>query len=207
MSILEPWNIVFFVGFVIYVVTRGIFASQAKSNERIDQRVDIFEKTLLPAMLISGLLFPVLYLFTPLLSFANYDLPQWIHWVGLVIILPALWLFWRSHVDLGKNWSPTLEMRKGHSIIRRGVYRRIRHPMYAAIWLFSIAQALLLDNWLAGWTVVLVFTGMYFVRTPREEQMMRDHFGKDYEKYMAQTGRLLPRLFPNADDPKNVEID
>jgi len=24
----------------------------------------------------------------------------------------ALWLFWRAHVDLGLNWSITLEMRK-----------------------------------------------------------------------------------------------
>jgi len=195
MSILEPWNIVFFIGFIIYVVTRGIFAHPTKANEKIGHRIDLSEKTLLPAMLISGLLFPVLYLFTPLLSFADYDLPTWVHWIGMVVIIVALWLFWRSHADLGKNWSPTLEMRKGHSIVRDGVYRRIRHPMYAAIWLFSIAQALLLDNWLAGWGVVLVFTCLYVIRTPREEKMLLDHFGKDYQSYMAETGRLVPRIF------------
>lgn len=194
MAILEPWNIVFAVGFVIYVVTRGMFAPIVKNNESADRRVDLQEKVLLPAMLISGLLFPVVYLFTPLFGFANYDLPNWAHICGLICMVSGLWLFWRSHADLGVNWSPTLETRKGHEIIKHGVYRRIRHPMYAAIWLFSIAQGLLLDNWFAGWMVVVAFTLMYFLRTPREEAMLIDHFGDAYKECMAETGRLFPRI-------------
>jgi protein-S-isoprenylcysteine O-methyltransferase Ste14 len=38
-----------------------------------------------------------------------------------------------------------------------GVYRLIRHPMYAAIWLLSLAQGLLLHNWLAGWAGIALF--------------------------------------------------
>jgi protein-S-isoprenylcysteine O-methyltransferase Ste14 len=195
MSILQPWNLIFAIGFMIYMVTRGRFASRTKFNEKIERRVDTREKILLAAVFVTALLFPVLYLLTPLLSFANYQLPQWVHGCGLVIMIAALWLFWRSHADLGLNWSATLEMRKDHEIIQHGVYQWIRHPMYAAIWLFSIAQALLLDNWLAGWGVVGAFGLMYFLRVGREEQMLLDHFGKDYESYMARTGRLLPRLF------------
>jgi len=192
VSILQPWNIVFLIGFVIYVVTRGIFANRTKVNESMEHRIGLQEMVLLPAMLITGLLFPVIYLFTPLFSFADYELPDWIHGCGLVIMVAGLWLFWRSHADLGLNWSATLEMRKGHAIIKHGVYRRIRHPMYAAIWLFSIGQASLLNNWLAGWAVVGAFALMYVLRTPIEEQMMRDTFGKDYEDYMAETGRIFP---------------
>lgn len=198
MSILEPWNIVFAIGFVIYVVTRGIFATRTKGNQKTERRVGIQEKILLPAMLVTGLLFPVVYLFTPIFSFADYALPEQAHWCGLVILIFGLWLFWRSHADLGLNWSPTLEMRKGHQIVTNGVYQKIRHPMYGAIWLFSIGQALLLDNWLAGWSVVLVFSLMYALRTPVEEQMMIDKFGKNYQDYMAQTGRLIPPINPRS---------
>ena len=194
MSILQPWNIVFFIGFVAYCVIRGRFAHSTKSNENIERRVETSEMVLLPAMLVTSLLFPVLYLFTPLFSFANYELPHWVHSCGLLSMIVGLWLFWRSHVDLGVNWSPTLETRKGHEIVRHGVYARIRHPMYSAIWLFSIAQALLLNNWLAGWGVVLAFALMYFLRTPNEEQMMIDHFGSAYKDYMTETGRLFPRV-------------
>jgi len=86
----------------------------------------------------------------------------------------ALWLFWRSHVDLDLNWSMALELRLGHQLVRHGVYRSIRHPMYAAIWLFSICQGMLLQNWLAGWSALASFALMYFTRTPREEAMMAD---------------------------------
>jgi protein-S-isoprenylcysteine O-methyltransferase Ste14 len=66
--------------------------------------------------------------------------------------------------------------------------------MYSGIWLFSIAQGLLLDNWLAGWGVVVSFSVMYVLRTPKEEEMMIDHFGSAYTDYMADTGRLFPRI-------------
>ena len=194
MAISQPWNIVFALGFVVYVVTRGMFASVVKGNELIDRRVGFQERTLLAAVLVTSLLFPIAYLFTPAFSFADYELPNWVHACGLVCMVLGLWLFWRSHVDLGANWSPTLETRKGHEIIRHGVYRRIRHPMYAGIWLFSLAQAMLLNNWLAGWGVVVAFAWMYFLRTPKEEKMMMDHFGSAYEDYMTETGRLFPRM-------------
>src|SRR5204863_5926115 len=115
-------------------------------------------------------------------------------WAGTLIMAAALWLFWRSHTDLGLNWSQTLEMRKGHQLVRHGVYGSIRHPMYASIWLWDIAQGLLLQNWLAGWTALVAFAVMYFVRTPREEQMMCDVFGQEYRDYMRVTGRLFPRM-------------
>jgi len=109
-------------------------------------------------------------------------------------MLAALWLFWRSHADLGRNWSYTLEVRKGHELITRGVYRTIRHPMYASIWLWCLAQGLLLSNWLAGWYALAAFAAMYFIRVPREEAMMREIFGQEYLDYMQRTGRILPRL-------------
>jgi protein-S-isoprenylcysteine O-methyltransferase Ste14 len=31
-------------------------------------------------------------------------------------------------------------------------------------------------------------------RIPREEQMMIDEFGVEYQEYMAKTGKLLPRI-------------
>jgi protein-S-isoprenylcysteine O-methyltransferase Ste14 len=191
---MQPWNIVFLIGFLLYLGIRGRFARQTKNNEAILRRVDAQETILLVTVIATSLLFPILYLFTPLLQFVDYRLPVWVPWCGLTVMIAALWLFWRSHVDLGLNWSVTLEVRKGHQIVSDGVYRSIRHPMYAAIWLWCIAQGLLLENWLAGWSALLAFGCLYFLRTPREESMMREHFGVDYEDYVAVTGRLIPRL-------------
>jgi protein-S-isoprenylcysteine O-methyltransferase Ste14 len=190
----QLWNVVFFVGFVAYLCIRAAFAPRAKRNEKIVKRVDVPERILLFIVISSGVVFPVFYLFTPWLAFADYRLPTWAPWCGTFFMVGALWLFWRSHADLGQNWSVTLEIRKGHQLVTHGIYRRIRHPMYASIWLFNAAQALLLQNWLAGWSSFFAFALLYFIRAPREEQMMIDVFGQEYRDYMKQTGRLFPPL-------------
>lgn len=191
---MRPWNLVFLVGFIVYVGIRGVFKQRTTTNETVVSRLDAVEKILMAIVIPGGLLLPVIYLFTPWLSFADYHLPVFAPWCGVVLMVAALWLFYRSHADLGLNWSVTLEVRKGHQLINRGVYRSIRHPMYASIWLYSLAQGLLLENWLAGWYAFAAFALMYFVRTPREERMMCETFGQEYRDYMRQTGRLFPRL-------------
>src|SRR5258706_15690379 len=190
---IQPWNLVFLVCFIVYVVIRGVFKQRTKANVSALRRVDALEKTLMIIVIPGGLLLPVVYLFTPWLAFADYRLPTFAPWCGTVLMIAALWLFWRSHIDLGLNWSQTLELRQGHQLVKQGVYRSIRHPMYASIWLWCLAQGLMLENWLAGWYAFVAFALMYFVRTPREEQMMCESFGQEYRDYMRQTGRLFPR--------------
>jgi protein-S-isoprenylcysteine O-methyltransferase Ste14 len=191
---IQPWNVVFLVGFVAYCWIRGAFERRTRGNEKVLRRVDGCERVLLILVVTTSVLLPLLYLFTPWLGFADYALPGWAPWCGTIVMVSSLWLFWRSHADLGRNWSISLEVRKGHELIKHGVYRSIRHPMYAAIFLFSLAQGLLLENWLAGWSVLVAFTLMYVVRTPREERMMCESFGEEYRDYMRQTGRLWPRV-------------
>jgi protein-S-isoprenylcysteine O-methyltransferase Ste14 len=200
----HPWNIVFFGGFIVYLGIRGVHARRTRSLATVHRQVDAREKFLLPFVISTSLLLPPIYLFTPLLWFADYQLPNILPWCGLATMLLALWLFWRSHADLGLNWSVSLEVRKDHKLVRHGVYRLIRHPMYAAIFLWCIAQGLLLPNWLAGWSSLVAFTALYFLRTPREERMMCEFFGQEYRDYMSETGRLLPQLGGRKRSPPNV---
>ena len=191
---IQPWNIVFLIGFIIYVFIRGVFEQRSKGNVRVLSRSDRRETILIAIMAIGSMLLPVLYLFTPFLGFADYQLPAYVPWIGAVVMVVALWLFWRSHADLGRNWSRTLEIQEGHQLITHGVYRSIRHPMYTSIALFSLAQGLMLENWLAGWSALVAFAILYFVRIPQEERMMSEFFGQKYSEYMSRTGRLFPRI-------------
>jgi protein-S-isoprenylcysteine O-methyltransferase Ste14 len=191
---IQVWNLVFLIGMIVYVSIRGVFGGRTKRNEKVVSRVDTRDRALVAVVFLGSIILPALYLFTPWLGFADYRLPAFIPWCGAVAMVIALWLFWRAHVDLGLNWSITLEMRKDHELIVHGLYRRIRHPMYAAIFLFAVAQALLLQNWLAGWAGFVTFAILYLVRTPREEKMMCEVFGESYRDYMQRTGRIWPRF-------------
>jgi protein-S-isoprenylcysteine O-methyltransferase Ste14 len=137
---------------------------------------------------------PLVYIFSSWLDFADYTLPLWASWLGVLIMIPMLWLLWKAHADLGQAWTPTVEITEQHKLVTGGVYAVIRHPIYAAIWLWGIAQALLLTNWIAGPAALVLFVPLYFTRVPREEQLMLDHYGDEYRAYMGRTGRVLPHL-------------
>lgn len=141
-----------------------------------------------------AVLVPLFYMFTHWLDFVDYDLPAWAGWVGAVTFASALWLLWRSHADLGRNWSITTEIKERHALVTNGVFRHIRHPMYAAHLLWGIAQALLIQNWIAGLGSLVVFLPLYLLRVPHEERMMLEQFGEEYCLYMNRTGRVIPRF-------------
>jgi len=115
-------------------------------------------------------------------------------WLNVLVEFSALWLLWRAHTDLGRNWSPTLEINQDQVLVSQGVYQVIRHPIYAALWLMGIAQVFLLQNWIAGLSGLLASLLIRLLRVPREEQMMLDQFGETYYQYMQRTGGILPRL-------------
>jgi protein-S-isoprenylcysteine O-methyltransferase Ste14 len=190
----HPFHLVFLAGFVVYLSIRHKFMTYTRGRERVVNRCGTCERALLGIVTVGTMLLPMVAVFTNWLRFADYRLPLPVQIAGTVVMVLALWLFWRSHADLDLNWSMTLDVREGHQIVSHGVYSRIRHPMYAAIWLFALSQALLLDNWLAGWAGVATFGIMYLIRTPREEAMMCEHFGDEYRSYMRRTGRLFPRI-------------
>jgi len=185
---------IYLVGFVIGSIIRRLYTRRYRQNKIADKH-----KSRLDMMLVSlagvGLIMPLFYLFTGWLNFADYQLPAVAGWVGTAVFIAALWLLWRSHVELGLHWSAKLEIREGHSLVTSGVYKHIRHPMYAAHWLWAIAQALLLQNWLAGPALLVTFAGLYLVRVRREEQMMLENFGEEYRLYMNRTDRIIPRLW------------
>jgi protein-S-isoprenylcysteine O-methyltransferase Ste14 len=191
---IHVWNVIYLAGFIVYVAIRGVFGAQTKSNEKTVSEAGILDRALLIPVFLGNIVLPALYLFTPWLALADYRLPLFLQCCGVITMIVALWLFWRAHVDLGLNWSITLEMRKEHELITHGVYRRIRHPMYAAIFLFAVAQGFLLQNWLAGWGGFVTFGLLYLIRTPREERMMGEFFGESYRDYIQRTGRLWPRF-------------
>jgi protein-S-isoprenylcysteine O-methyltransferase Ste14 len=79
-------------------------------------------------------------------------------------------------------------------LITNGIYGVIRHPMYASQWLWVIAQPLLLQNWIAGWSNLFVFLFFYVLRVRAEETLMLEQFGDQYRSYMEKVGAVFPRF-------------
>jgi protein-S-isoprenylcysteine O-methyltransferase Ste14 len=196
---MRPWDVVFVGGFVVYAAIRGVFERRSRSVATRARHLDGRERALLGITMVGVVLLPGAYLMSSCLAFADVELPAGLPWCGVPVMAAGLWLFWRAHRDLGPNWSVTLEVRVDHRLVEHGVYARVRHPMYAAIFLFSLAQGLMLANWLAGWSAFLAFGALYLLRVRREEALMLGTFGGTYAAYMKRTGRLWPRWRTDAE--------
>jgi protein-S-isoprenylcysteine O-methyltransferase Ste14 len=175
-----------------------IRAPHGRRNSKIavvESRKGRLEIVLLALMWFAVMILPLVAILTPVLSFADYPLHPLAFLIGAIALCAGLWLFHRSHADLGRNWSISLEIREDHQLVTSGVYRLIRHPMYTAIFLQAIAQGLLLSNWLAGPSCLLAFLLMFALRIGAEERMMQGRFGDAYIDYIRRTQRLIPGLW------------
>lgn len=191
---MDIFTAIYFVAIVIEMIIRAPLNKKRKQEKMSERRVTTQEKSLLGLLFLGMFVVPILYAASSWLDFANYQLPAWAGWLGVLLIAGAIFVFWRAHADLGLNWSPTLEIREKHELITRGIYGVIRHPMYASQWLWVIAQPLLVQNWIAGWLNLVVFIFFYFLRVKAEEQLMIEQFGDDYRAYMQKVGAVLPKF-------------
>ena len=193
---------VFLIGAVIWFVIR-IPARRRARKAAVKSSARGLRETILMAISLTGLgIIPLAYIASQFestrlrfLSFADYPFVPALAWLGVLVFAASLWLFYRTHKDLGRNWSVTLEVREQHTLVTNGVYSRVRHPMYSAFWLWALAQALLLPNWIAGPAGLVGFGTLFFLRVGREEALMIETFGDQYRRYMARTSRVLPGIY------------
>jgi protein-S-isoprenylcysteine O-methyltransferase Ste14 len=193
---MNPWiaKVVILTASVMMVAIRAPHGQRSRGIKVVTHRKGGRETTLL-TLAWAGFFVPLVWVASPVFSFAEYPLRAGPLAGGVGCLVAGLWLFYRSHADLGTNWSVTLEVREQHRLITQGVYRRIRHPMYTALLLYSAGQALVIPNWLAGPSYLVAFGILFACRVGAEEAMMRAQFGDEYEAYMSRTQRLAPWIW------------
>jgi protein-S-isoprenylcysteine O-methyltransferase Ste14 len=190
---MDIFTAIYFAAIVIEMVIRAPLNMRRKQEKMSERRVTRQERILLGLLFLGMFFVPVIYAALGWLDFANYALPVWAGWLGVLLLAGAVLVFWRAHADLGLNWSPSLEIRERHELVTHGIYGVIRHPMYASQWLWVLAQPLLLQNWIAGFLNLLIFVPFYFLRVRAEEQLMIEKFGDQYHSYMQKVGGVLPK--------------
>ena len=182
-------------GCVAYYIIRHPHQRRSRKTPVADRR-DRRREQMLMVISYSGLFaIPLFYVLTGEPKFADYEFHPIQAWIGTLVLAAGMALLYCTHRDLGRAWSITLEIRDKHTLVTHGIYERLRHPMYAAFWLWAISQALLLPNWIAGFSGLVGFGTLFFARVGYEERMMLETFGDDYRAYMARTYRLIPGIY------------
>ena len=193
---MNPWiaKAVILAASIIMVAIRAPHGQRSRGVKVMKNRKGKREIILLTLAWL-GFIIPLVWVASPAFSFAEYPLRLGPFIAGVICLAVGLWLFYRSHVDLGTNWSITLQVREHHQLITQGVYKSIRHPMYSALFLYSLGQVLVLPNWIAGPSYLITFGILFVFRIRDEEGMMLEEFGDEYATYMAKTKRLVPGIW------------
>jgi protein-S-isoprenylcysteine O-methyltransferase Ste14 len=126
------------------------------------------------------------------LRLLSVPFPAWLRWVGIMIGLFSLVIYIWSRLTIGKEWSSDLRLLERHLLVTTGPYSRVRHPIYLALILFMTSITLVAANWLLVVFLIISTTDLV-LRITKEEQMMIEEFGDEYEIYMQRTGKLLPK--------------
>lgn len=193
---MHPWiaKAIVVVSSIVMVVIRAPHGQSSRGRKVVNNRKGRLEIGLLTVAWFT-FFFPLVWIATPLLAFADYPLRPIPFIAGVLCLTLGLWLFYWSHADLGTNWSVTLEVREKHQLVTHGMYRFVRHPMYLSLLVYYLGQALVLPNLFAGPGCGLAMVLVFMFRLRPEERMMLEAFGKDYEAYRARTKRLVPGVW------------
>jgi len=157
------------------------------------------ERLVMVAVVAGIWLLPAVQILTGWLRPMDYSLPSWAVWPAIAFFALSLVLRWSGQTALGLAWSPTVELADRHQLVTTGIYGGIRHPIYASLILWAIAQPVLLQNVIAGWGGPVAVALVWLVRVPAEEKMLLERFGGEYEAYRRRTGRAFPRIWSRPD--------
>jgi len=138
---------------------------------------------------------PLVWIFTDFLDGFDYTQNTMLLVIGSGLLLVSLRLFRLTHKALGKMWSHSLDLREDHKLVTSGIYEKVRHPMYTAFWVWAIGAAFLLPNWIAGFSGLVGFGILFFLRVGQEEKMMKAEFGDEYIAYMKSTKKVFPGIY------------
>ncbi len=120
------------------------------------------------------------------------ELP-WIAWTGAGLALfGCAFAIW-ARLILGANWSAEVQIKQGHTLIRKGPYKFIRHPIYTGILLILVGDALAIGELHAVLAFFLILIG-FARKAKKEESYLATEFGPAFDEHVRHTGFFLPRF-------------
>ena len=122
------------------------------------------------------------------------DAPRWLCALGLLIELGGLWLALGARIQLG-FFSPPPSTSTRPALVRNGLYRYIRHPIYLGEFLVLFAWPF---EYGAPVTLAIVTVSGILVtrrRIREEEADMLALLGDDYAGYIRETDAVIPNVW------------
>ena len=113
--------------------------------------------------------------------------------IGLSSLAAGVVIAVRASRDLGRNLTPMPRPPSGAELVETGIYRRIRHPIYAGLLLIAVGWATAMAS-VRSLVATGVFAAWLDAKARREEAWLSERF-PEYAAYRARTHRFLPGVY------------
>ena len=99
-----------------------------------------------------------------------------------------------ARLQLGGNWSGAVTIKEGHTLVCRGPYTIVRHPIYSGLLLALLGVALIVGEVRCLLGVGVLFLS-FWLKSRMEERFMLEQFDGDYRHYQQKVKALIPYVF------------
>ena len=174
----------------LYIKSVSPVALSQKIGEAAWRKCERYRRVSIVTMSITVINY-IVYYFYPL----PLPLPRAFPWpwavsiaIGMIILLPAMYLLFRGSKDAGEE---TLKPRPEHAMYG-GIYEKMRHPQAVGESVTWLGGAFLLNSpFLVLYS--LIWLPIYYMMCRAEEKDLVLRFGRDYVDYMQRVGFFGPK--------------
>lgn len=121
-------------------------------------------------------------------------LPKWASMIGIVMIYLGSATNIIGRLTLKANWSDHIKIYNDHTLITHGIFRYVRHPLYASLFVMLFGGALVFSNIACVLLTAFVFIPFMTYRAKQEEKMLIEAFS-EYRAYKSKTGMFFPKFW------------
>lgn len=111
--------------------------------------------------------------------------------IGLLVFAAGTALGFSAWLALGSQRGRPVTLVEGQTLLTRGPYAIVRHPVYLASVLQYLGAGLALQNWILVICALLVFAFWKRVADD-EDRLLLGHFGEPFKKYRRRVPQLIP---------------
>ena len=115
--------------------------------------------------------------------------------VGILIMVIGISIRIISMLTLSRYYTRTLITVNNQELVKKGIYRTIRHPGYLGTILIWGFAGLAMQNLFIFLVAIILVLTAYYYRIVNEEKMLLTTFADKYLEYKKQSWRLLPFIW------------
>lgn len=114
-----------------------------------------------------------------------------IEWLGAALTIAGIAFAIWARFHIGRNWSGTVTLKEGHTLIRTGPYEIVRHPIYTGL-LLAVLGTAIGHREIGGLIALALLVIEWKRKSLLEERFMIEQFRAEYLDYRREVKGLVP---------------